>query len=149
MSQSRSHKLDNHADIEKAHSQTKKNWGLYEGTACRRRDLGAPFQFSCHLSTPTHHIQRAHWGSDGEKKWLPLTHPPTVRKFLRAITQRGGGAVTLLLCQCSPERHQRAAWLGTVVLCRCVGGGQHHSAIKTSSCHCTLQAIDTCSRHAI
>lgn len=55
------------ADMKKADSQTKKNWWLYEGTACRRQDLGVPFQFACHLRTPTHHLRRAQWTLDGEK----------------------------------------------------------------------------------
>lgn len=48
-------KLDNRADM-KGCSQTQKNRCLHEGMACRRQVLGVPVQFSCHLSTPTHHL---------------------------------------------------------------------------------------------
>lgn len=78
--------------MEKADSQTRKKRRLYERTARRRQDLGVPFQFCCHLCTPTHHLRRAQWTLEGEMSWEKTsTHTSSyMRKFLGAITQRGG-----------------------------------------------------------
>lgn len=111
-------KLDNHADMEKADSQTKKKRCLYEGTACRRQDLGVPFQFSCHLSTPTHHLRRAQWTLEGERwaeRRLPLTHPPTVRKFLGALMQRRGSDPFFMVIFFFRKETQRCARYSRVV----------------------------------
>lgn len=65
----------------------------------RRQDLGVPFQFSCHLSTPTHpppSVSTVNLGWRDEHKEDFHSHILcTVRKLLEAI--RREGAATLLL----------------------------------------------------
>lgn len=113
-------KLDNRADMEKADSQTKKNGCLYEGTACRRRDLGVPFQLPCHLSThpPTTSVEHTEpWMVRRAERRLPLTRPPTVRKFLGAVMHGGGSNPAFMVNLFRMETQSCAQW-GTGGLCR-------------------------------
>lgn len=111
-------KLDNHADMKKADSQTKKNWWLYEGTARRRQDLGVPFQFACHLRTPTHHLRRAQWTLDGEmSSEKTSTHTSSYSEEVPWSADTEREAATMISWWTFKGRKHWAA-LSAVVLCR-------------------------------